>query len=174
MSRKQMVATANNYTISNENIFYNIRDIASNHLYEKTILVPSVCNVNFEKVTDFIVEAQKVFPSLLAYTINGKQRLGHNSFIEAETIKNNKIYFCNMYAEKNRKGFRNINYLHLFSCMLEIRNICFNLKTKQDRNVEIHCPKNALGIHNYSGGRWSTISDMIADCWSGINITIYE
>ena len=174
MPSKQMVKNPVGYSLSNEDIFDNIRDIASNQLYERTIIVPSTCNINVTQMTNFLKTAQQIFPALLGSNIGGKQQLGKNHFVEVGSFKNNKIYFCNMYTDKNRRSNRKINYLALFNCMNEIRNICLNLKHKQDRSVEIHCQKDALGIGSRSGGRWSTVSDMIADCWNGIKVTVHE
>jgi hypothetical protein len=63
MSNKQMVINQS-YAISKEDIFQEIKNIASNQLFECDIIVPSVSNVN-NKPSYFLQEAQKVFPNLL-------------------------------------------------------------------------------------------------------------
>jgi hypothetical protein len=77
-----------------------------------------------------------------------------------------------MYCEQTKSKHRHINYMHLVNCMLQIRNFCFK-KNKEDKRVEIHCPKDGLSKH---GGRWNTITDLIEDCWinQGLHTFIYR
>lgn len=172
MSRRQVVINPASYGISRENIFDNIKSIASNQLFECDIIVPNICSVNNTK-SSFLEEALTTFPALIGFETFGKQDIGAVKFLEVANFKKNRIFFCNMYAEKFYK-WRKINYFHLFNCMTQIRNICLDSKKKNDRIVKIHTRKDALGVNGKHGGRWTTIADFIGDCWNGIEVTIHE
>ena len=96
-----------------------------------------------------------------------KHTLGKNSYVNIARFGNSKIYFCQMFCDRNTQ-FRNINYIHLVNCMVGVRNFCLQNK---DKRTEIHAPKFGTAC---SGGRWSTISDLIQDCWQGLPVYIYR
>lgn len=172
MSRKQMVVNVSTYAISKEDLFDDIKNIASNQMFESDIIVPNVCYAN-NKPTFFLEEAQRVFPNLLSLDICGKQKLNTNQYVEAARFKTNRIFFCNMYTEVPSKFSRSLNYMYLFNCMMQIRQVCTESKKQKDKNVKIHTTKEALGVGGKSGGRWTTISDFISDCWNDIEVTIH-
>tara|TARA_R100000278_G_scaffold58246_3_gene47850 strand:+ start:1409 stop:1936 length:528 start_codon:yes stop_codon:yes gene_type:complete len=168
------------YSVSEENILDSIRDIASGKVMtaidaykECDIIVPVACNISNNKTTGLLKEASYVFPVLKTSEYEGKQKLGQSNFIKVGTFKNNNIYFCKMFVGKHQRHRRNINYAHLVKCMLDIRNAATNLKKKFDKDIQIHCSKQDIGITNTFGGKWSTISDLIKDCWQGMEVTIY-
>ena len=72
------------------------------------------------------------------------------------------------YRLEGWRTHRNINYIHLVNCMVGVRNFCLQNK---DKRTEIHAPKFGTSC---SGGRWSTISDLIQDCWQGLPVYIYR
>lgn len=172
MPKRQMVINPSSYAISKEDIFDTIKNIASNQLFQCDIIVPNVCYPN-NKGSNFLVEAQRVFPNLLGYDTYGKQKLGSNKFLEAAKFKKNRIFFCNMYAEKFGKN-RNLNYFYLFHCMSQIRSLCLDSKKNNDTTIKIHTRKDAFGISNRNNNRWTTIADFMSDCWNGIEVTIHE
>lgn len=179
-NQKMVMQSLLPYYVSEENILDKIRDIASGKCNntmqaykECDIIVPVVCNISNNKMTEFMQEAGNLFPVLKTFVYEGKQKLGQTNFIKAGAFKNNNIYFCKMFTNKHQRHRRNINYAHLVKCMLDIRNISLNLKKKIDKDVQIHCHKESLGIGSSSGGKWNTISDLIKDCWQGMEVTIY-
>jgi len=168
-----MVGSHFGYGVSQEHLFDSIKNIASNQLFECDIIVPNVCNIDTKQGSPFMQESQRVFPKLLGLDVHGRQKLGFNQYIEVARYKKNRIFFCNMYAEKHRKNKRNLNYLYLFNCMIHLRNLCYESKKNTDRLIKIHSRKDAFGINNNRGGKWSTISDILADCWNGIEVVIH-
>lgn len=171
MSNKQMVINPY-YGISKEDIFQEVKNMASNQLFECDIIIPSVSNVN-NKPSYFLQEAQKVFPNLLGLDVYGEQKLGTNKYIELARHKSNRIFFCNMFCEKYRKNKRNINYLSFFTCLLNLRETCYQSRKQNDKTIKIHCRKDAFGINNKLGGKWSTISDIMSDCLNGIEVILH-
>lgn len=137
---------------------------------EKDIIVPNISNIDNKIQNNFLKRSISKYNSIQETLNVQKHQLGKNCFVKVERINNNNIYFCQMFCDKLSKS-RNINYIHLVNCMIDIRNFCVNIKKKEDKNVEIHAPKFGTGI---SGGRWSTITDLIEDCWSGIPTFIYK
>lgn len=174
MSNKKMVMQSLlPYSVSEEYILNNIRNIAADITKECDIIVPVCCNVSKIKTVGLLRDASEIFPSLRALEYEGKKKLGQSSLIKAGSFKNNNIYFCKMFTAKHQRHRRHINYAHLVKCMLDIRNISINLKKKVDKDVQIHCSKQDMGVDSLFGGKWSTISDLIKDCWQGMEVTIY-
>lgn len=152
-----------------EDILTKIQQTIHTNSYELDIIVPYTCDINPNISNVFFKSATQHFKTLLTNTSLQQHKLGQINLINVAKHHNNNIYFCQMFTDKKSR-YRSINYIHLINCMLEIRNICFKIKT-QDKTVEIHSPKFGIGL---SGGRWSTIADLITDCWNGIPTYIYN
>lgn len=153
-----------------KNLFESISEIINNKSKETDIIVPNISNVDFKIKSPFIINAESKYPAITNELQIQKHQLGQNLFIKTSRINNNNLYFCQMFCDKNTR-FKNINYIHLVSCMIDVRNFCLKIKNQEDKNVEIHAPKFGTGK---SGGRWTTISDLINDCWQGIPTFIYR
>jgi hypothetical protein len=147
----------------------NVTSIVSNNTTEIDIVIPNISNIDTTIKTNFLRGAIEKFPIIQTTLDIQKYNLGKNCYIKTQRIMNNNIYFCQMFCDKNSRN-RNINYIHLVNCMVDIRNFCLEIKRKTEKQIEIHCPKFGTGI---SGGRWSTISDLMTDCWYGIPTFIY-
>lgn len=157
-------------TYYNTKLFDNIKSMVNNQKIEKDIIIPNVSNIDSTIQNDFLIKATNEYPSMQG-TINlQKYPLGTNSITKVYRANNNNVYFCQMFADKRKKP-RNINYIHLVNCMIDIRNFCLNMKKKEDKTIEIHAPRFGL---DRSGGKWSTIVDLIEDCWSGIPVFVYK
>lgn len=159
--------TINYYT---KDLFDSISEIISNKNQEQDIIIPNISNIDFNTKSRFTIMAEERYPVIANEIQAQKHQLGQNLFIKADRINNNNIYFCQMFCDRNSR-FKNINYIHLVSCMIGVRSFCSNIKNKEDKHIEIHAPKFGAGK---SGGRWSTISDLINDCWQGIPTFIYR
>lgn len=164
-------------TISHKKIVYydtdlfdDILSLASDTHTEKDIIVPNVSNIDPNTMTSFQKRAMQIYPAIQDNIDVQKHNLGQNCFIKVYRKNNNNIYFCQMFSDKNNK-LKNINYIHLVNCMIGVRNFCFDIKGKEEKQVEIHCPKFGTGV---SGGKWPTIADLITDCWNGIPTFVYR
>ncbi len=142
-------------------------DIASAGHTEVDIVIPTVVNIDNKIHTNFLKQATEKYPVIQKHLELEKHTLGKNSYVDVARYGNNKIYFCQMFCDRNTKH-RNINYIHLVNCMVGVRNFCLQNK---DKRTEIHSPKFGTSC---SGGRWSTISDLIQDCWQGLPVYIYR
>jgi hypothetical protein len=151
-------------------LFETINSLINNNNTEKNIIVPNISNITTNIQTRFFKTAIAKYPIIQETTFVQQHKLGQNSFIKVARKGNSNIYFCQMFCDKPNK-YKNINYIHLVNCMIDVRNFCINLKRKEDKIIEIHAPKFGVGI---SGGRWSTISDLIEDCWYGIPTFVYK
>lgn len=135
---------------------------------ENTIIVPSVGS------GDFFNNICEQFPIISDSIGVQKKVLGEISTVEILKAKNNNVYFCQMYCENFKTNLsRKINYIDLVKAMINVKNLCINIHNKQERRVEIHCPKSGFVS---SGGRWNTVADLLEDCWinNGINTFIYR
>jgi len=144
----------------------SINNIAENTNTDTSIIVPNIGESSFFK------KISQEFPIIKDAIGVQKRNLGESTIIKILKAKYSDIYFCQMYCEQTKSKHRHINYMHLVNCMLQIRNFCFK-KNKEDKRVEIHCPKDGLSKH---GGRWNTITDLIEDCWinQGLHTFIYR
>lgn len=167
----QMHTQVNRSSLSyyDTNLISNVINIVANTNTEIDIVIPNISNLDTTINTNFLHVATEKFPIIKDTLAVQKHSLGKNLYIKTQRTMNNNIYFCQMFCDKNSK-YRNINYIHLVNCMLDVRNFCLETKRKTDKQIEIHCPKFGTGI---SGGRWSTILDLITDCWNGIPTFIY-
>ena len=142
-------------------------DIASAGHAEVDIVIPTVVNIDNKIHTNFLKTAAEKYPVIEQHLSLEKHTLGKNSYVNVARFGNRKIHFCQMFCDKNTRH-RNINYIHLVNCMVGVRNFCLQNKEKR---TEIHAPK--FGTSCY-GGRWSTIADLIQDCWQGLPVYIYR
>lgn len=157
------------YRYSKDDIISKVQQIIKNNSYELDIIIPYTCDINNLNNNTFFNIATQHFKKLETNTSLQQHKLGQINMINVAKHNNNNLYFCQMFTDKKNK-YRNINYIHLINCMLEIRNICAKIR-QQDKRIEIHAPKFGTGT---SGGRWSTIVDLVTDCWSGIPVYIYN
>lgn len=161
---------ANNLIYYNSDLISSVDSIISNTNTEIDIVIPNISNLDTSIKTTFIKQATIKYPIIQDMLEVQKHCLGKNCYIKVKRTGNNNIYFCQMFCDRQHK-IKNINYIHLVNCMVDVRNFCLDIKRKTDKKIEIHCPKFGTEI---SGGRWSTISDLISDCWSGIPTFIYR
>ena len=151
----------------------NIFDVISQRLQDKNnsrdIVIPNICNINCNIVTNFYKKACEYYPIIHQYTLAENHYLGRCSILKVQKENNNTLWFCQMFTDKASK-YKNMNYMYLQNCLVELRRFCFNMIKKEYLNVEIHSIKFGTGV---SGGRWSTVSDLISDTLQGIPTFIH-
>ena len=155
-------------------LFYYTSDLidsvissTNNSPVETSIVIPNMgSGVFFRKTAD-------KFPILSKSLDIQKKRPGEISTTEIFKSQHNNVYFCQLYSEKQQSNSsRSIDYIFLCKAMLNLRYFCFRKHTTEERRVEIHLPKSIASV----GGRWSTVADLIEDCWvdQGIPTFIYR
>jgi hypothetical protein len=162
--------TQSNIIYYTGNLFDNINEQINNTKIEKDIIIPNISNIDLKIKTGFLKQAITIYPVIQEALEVQQYKLGKNCLIRVKRVDNNNLYFCQMFCDKHSK-FRNINYIHLINCMIDVRNFCLDLKKSSDKNIEIHAPRFGTAM---SGGRWSTIADLIDDCWFGIPVFVYK
>lgn len=171
MGDGKMYATKFNPVFCKLNLLDNVTEILS-HNNETDIIVPNVFNVDPKIINGFTRSIIDKWPSIQNNLYLQKHALGQNNYIEILNRKNNRLFLCQMFTDiKKRHSKKNINYAYLTQCLLQVRQRCHHAKNTHDREIQIHCPK--FGTGN-SGGRWSTILDLITDYWSGIPTFFYS
>lgn len=139
---------------------------------EVDIIIPNVFNVDPHTINSFTRSVIDRWPTIKDNLYLQKHSLGQNNYIEIFRQKNNRLFLCQMFTDTKKKhGKKNINYAYLTHCLLQVRQRCHHAKNNQGREMQIHCPK--FGTEN-SGGRWTTVLDLITDYWSGIPTFIYS
>lgn len=145
----------------------SVISLTNNSPIETSIVVPNIGSGNFfRKIVD-------KFP-ILSESLNvQKKKPGEITTTEIFKSNHNKVYFCQMYCEKQKTRSRSIDYVFLFKAMLNLKYFCIEKHKTEERRVEIHLPKNCI---TSIGGRWSTFADLIEDCWvgQGIHTFIYR
>jgi len=158
------------YATESNDIFDSIENILNDKNKSRDVIVPNISNIDLSIVTSFYKQASLKYPIIEQTVSANKNILGNSSIIEVKKKHNNTLYFCQMFCDRKSR-IKNIHYAHLVNCMIDLRKFCILKNKKEYTTIEIHAPKFGTGI---SGGRWSTISDLISDCWYGIPTFIYR
>lgn len=165
--------------IKNQNIF----NVAESSIKESNIgtniIIPHVCNNINAFGAGFAQALTQYDPSIKAnfHMLGNKAKLGYTQFITTKINNKNqsKIIVANMIAQNKlidrNKNPRPINYMHLVSCMIKVKDFILNLNTQSDIKSQIFAPKFGSGL---AGGNWGFIECLIEDIWSDIPVFIYE
>lgn len=153
------------------NLLDQVEKVLVNENKELDIIIANVCNINPKILNGFTKTLISRFPNIADNLSIQKHDLGQNNYIQVSKNNNSRLFFCQMFTDrKNQKTKKNINYVYLSQCLLQVRQQCHHAKKDLDKEVQIHCPKFGTG---HSGGRWSTILDMVTDYWDGIPTFFY-
>lgn len=152
------------YNTTKSNIFDVITEKMQDASKSTDIVVPHICNIDCNVTTNFYKKACEYYPTIHQFTLAENHNLGRCSILKVKKEHNNTLWFCQMFTDKTSK-YKNINYMYLQNCLVELRRFCLTSIKKEYLNLEIHTIKFGTGI---SGGRWSTVSDLISDSLQGI------
>lgn len=158
-----------NFTYNNKNIFSCISDILNDTSKEIVVFVPLVCAEEKDENSTFFQKMVAGFATLDDQLYLQKHKAGQTNPVQLMKKNKNVAYLYQMFANKQYPKNK-INFIHLVNCMLDLRSRYLGYKEK-DIQMEIHLPKN-FGCHPGSG-RWSTMADLITDCWTGIPTVVY-
>lgn len=128
---------------------------------EPNIIIPHVCNNKGGWGSGFVVPLGQKFPEAKTYyrQFIAEYDLGTNQYIQCGNVT-----VCNMIAQ-TLGGKRPLYYNKLAECMDNLAFYC-----RAQRIKKIFAPKFGSGL---SGGNWDFVSELIIDCWSEFDVTIF-
>ena len=153
----------------NDNIF----DITSQTIKNKAeirIYIPVIYGLSSKYTSRFTESLTNRFPLLQQQIYLQQHKSGDTNTIQLNSYNRNSIYLFQMFATQEH-NHKKINYLYLIHCMIDLKRKYLAHK-ERDILLEIHCPK-IFGC-DHGCGNWSTMSDLMSDCWHGISTTIYN
>lgn len=137
---------------------------------EVKIYIPVLYGLSSKYTSKFVESLINRFPLLQQQTYLQQHKSGDTNTIQLNSYGHNSINLFQMFATQEY-NHKKINYLYLIHCMIDLKRKYLAHK-ERDILLEIHCPK-IFGC-DHGCGNWSTMSDLMSDCWHGISTTIYN
>ena len=150
-----------------DNLFDGITQSLKDNDRDTVIYIPTTFDTTNSQKTDLYQSVLSRFPYVADQAFIQQHNIGDTNRIGLNRDKS--LYLFQMFANRT-KGRRKIHYGNLVKCMMKVQSDNFAYKS-QDVRLEIHCAKFGTGS---TGGRWSTIHDLIVDCWAGIPVFVYD